>query len=422
MLNDKTAVSTFLYYGYLPSPDAALPPWLGVLADGQGPPRATEHRDLASWVAAGVSLLKRVFRDTLGDASGDHVVPLSGGLDSRAILSGLLENVQTHAIRTVTFGSPGMWDYEIGQQVARAAGVRCTMIDLSSKQWSWDTAALVQTARRIGRPIGVFDAHVNLQVPTCGGAGNVYWSGFMGNPLDGDHLFPQDSTDWDQARRRFVRHNRVCGIDLAPPGFDPQRCLPPAPLLDGASLRYDEQLDFVVRQQGLIQHIVMPHGYAYRAPFLHPEWVRFILSVPRRYRQGRYLYKEILKTAYGQLFSLPVKCHLGLPLQTPRWRRQARLLNLGVRGLARRLAPRWLYSIPPGRNYMDFDHALRRRPDLRTVVEENLQDLKRRGLVDWIDIEDLWRRHQQGQGNHADALMVLASLEIHLKAQGEMGP
>lgn len=422
MLEDTTSIHTFLYFGYVPTPDVPLPPWLGVLADGQGPPSATEHRDLSSWVAAGVSLLKRVFRDTIGDALGGHVVPLSGGLDSRAILSGLLENVQSHAIRTVTFGSPGIWDYEIGQQVARAAGVRYTMIDLSSEQWSWDTAALVQTARRIRQPIGVFDAHVNRQVPTCCGAGNVYWSGFMGNPLDGDHLFARDSTDWDQARRRFVRHNRVCGVDLAPPGFDPQRCLPPAPLLDGESLCYDEQLDFVVRQQGLIRHLVMPQGYAYRTPFLHPEWVRFILSVPRRYRQGRYLYKEILKTAYRRLFSLPVKCHLGLPLHAPLWRRQARILNLGVRGLARRLAPRLLYSIPPGRNYMDFDRALRRRQDLRTVVGENLQDLKRRGIVDWMDIEDLWRQHQHGQGNHADALMVLASLEIHLKAAGETGP
>ena len=29
---------------------------------------------------------------------------------------------------------------------------------------------------------------------------------------------------------------------------------------------------------------------------------------------------------------------------------------------------------------------------------------------------------KSGQGNHADALMLLASLEIHLKAQGETGP
>ena len=47
----------------------------------------------------------------------------------------------------------------------------------------------------------------------------------------------------------------------------------------------------------------------------------------------------------------------------------------------------------------------------------NIQNLKLRGVIDWIDIDALWNQHQRGQANHGDALTLLASLEINLKVQ-----
>lgn len=70
----------------------------------------------------------------------------------------------------------------------------------------------------------------------------------------------------------------------------------------------------------------------------------------------------------------------------------------------------------PGINYIDFDRGLRERKDLKQVVYENIKDLKKRGILDWIDMDSIWQRHQRKQGNHADALTLLTSLEINLKA------
>jgi len=142
-----------------------------------------------------------------------------------------------------------------------------------------------------------------------------------------------------------------------------------------------------------------------------------MVSTPRRYRVGQYLYKEILKTAYPKLFSLPVKNNLGLPLGAPKWRRRFRRLNSYYRAARGRLFPRIGYRVNPGLNYIDFARGLRDRNDLKNVVYENIQDLKRRGIVDWIDVETIWHRHQRLQSNHADALTLLASLEINLKAR-----
>jgi len=56
------------------------------------------------------------------------------------------------------------------------------------------------------------------------------------------------------------------------------------------------------------------------------------------------------------------------------------------------------------------------RSDLKNIIHENIMDLKQRKIIDWIDIDSIWDRHINKKANYADALLVLASLEIHLKA------
>ncbi|MDI6448179.1 hypothetical protein [Anaerobaca lacustris] len=340
-------------------------------------------------------------------------------MDSRAILGGLLENVDPSCIQTVTFGTPGTLDFEIGRSVTRVAGVAHTQIDLSTA--SWDAEALIRFAGRCERPLALFEPYLFHLVRVRFGCECLYWSGFMGDPVSGSHLLDEDSRTWDQARHRFAGRNRYCrSTELAPPGFDAGEGLPSAPFVEPDQLCYDEQLDFAVRQGCYIKPIVLLRGYHYRTPFLHPVWTRFILGVPRRYRQGQYLYKEILKAAYPRLFALPMKNHFGLPLAAPRWRRTLRRQQLRMRGAAKRFFP-WIdWGISPGTNYIDFDCGLRERADLKAVVHDSIQDLKKRRIVEWIDIDAIWDRHQKRRGNHADALTLLASIEINLKAE-EMG-
>lgn len=53
------------------------------------------------------------------------------------------------------------------------------------------------------------------------------------------------------------------------------------------------------------------------------------------------------------------------------------------------------------------------------MVYKNIQDLKKRRIVGWINIDGIWKRHQSRNANHADALTLLTSLEIYLKAQND---
>ena len=53
---------------------------------------------------------------------------------------------------------------------------------------------------------------------------------------------------------------------------------------------------------------------------------------------------------------------------------------------------------------------------MKKIFYENIIDLKQRKTVDWIDIDGIWRNQIGKKADHADALLVLASFEIHLKA------
>lgn len=69
----------------------------------------------------------------------------------------------------------------------------------------------------------------------------------------------------------------------------------------------------------------------------------------------------------------------------------------------------------PMTNYMDLDVLLRRDGNLREIVFSELRDLKGRGVVNFVDIDGTQERHMKRQGNHADALKILFSLEMNLK-------
>lgn len=71
-------------------------------------------------------------------------------------------------------------------------------------------------------------------------------------------------------------------------------------------------------------------------------------------------------------------------------------------------------------NYLDFNEKIRTKKDLKDVISTNVMDLKQRNIIDWIDVEEILNNHLSKKGDFADALIVLASLEVHLKSGLEL--
>lgn len=134
-----------------------------------------------------------------------------------------------------------------------------------------------------------------------------------------------------------------------------------------------------------------------------------MLSVPNSLRIDQQLYKKILLQSFPIEFGYKTKTNFGLPLSAN-----------SNQVFSKRFIDKFMritkLSAGGNINYLDFDKKIREKVDLEKVVKTNLVDLRERGIVSWIDIDSIMRDHFVKRKNRSDALIVLASLEIHLKA------
>jgi len=49
------------------------------------------------------------------------------------------------------------------------------------------------------------------------------------------------------------------------------------------------------------------------------------------------------------------------------------------------------------------------------LITENINDLKKRKVIDWFDPEQIWKDHMNRKANLGIALVLLTALEISLK-------
>jgi asparagine synthetase B (glutamine-hydrolysing) len=358
----------------------------------------------------GMRLWTEVMKGTF-QVNCQHLVPLSGGLDSRLILASLLEHTEARNVSTYTFGSPGTYDYEIGNKIANTVGTNHTKYPLTAHEFSLEEE--IQYSRNIDHQTILFYHPPVLDILERF-KGFIVWSGFGGDNTAGSHL-PQNTTQsLEDAQTEFIERNQfVRSIDLTNIPIQEIKSMLLGEFVSPSKLTYLEQLDYVHRQAKYIYPHVLMRGFNYMTPFLSPDWINFMLSIENRYRKDTYLYKKIILRLYPQLFKHEVSNNYGLALNAPLMHVYTRKILSGIKYRINRH-----YPLFENRdiNYLDFNSAIRQRPKLRKLIRDNINDLRIRNIIDWIDIEKIWNRHIQKQADHADALIVLASLEIQLKA------
>ena len=418
MASCSDKINIFLHYGYVPDSLVTLPDSLRNWLDSCLLPQNDKDAREADLIIKGANALRRNFhREIDGDNVKTHIVPLSGGLDSRTILANLLEQLDPSKIITVTFGIPGSSDFEMAQSIAKKADVSWECIDLSPGKWKWDTEMLVETAKRSDRPTRLFDSCVNHAIQLKFGRDAVYWSGFMGDSLGCMEPISKKIRTWEEARGVFVKRNCVGRrIRIAPSHFIPQGCLPSKPFTSSERLDYYSQLNHFIRQQCLTKHIYSPRGYDIRYPFLNHEWVKFILNVPSNYNFRQVLYRKIQRSYWPHLFN-----SWNSPFRdSSKWesfkhRRRRNLIEKQIRKAFPRLGLK--LGADKSVKYIDWNFALLNQSDFKSVIYSNLQDLKARKIIDWLDIEKLWIYNQNSKKGLAFGFMTLAALELHLKAK-----
>lgn len=306
ILDDDATLWAYLSFGYLPAIETAAP--FAILEHGSAGVYRNGYTSESQTVVSEAAhiLTTSTEQSASSNRYSKHIVLLSGGLDSRAILGSLLEVVDRTNIVACTYGYPGNDELEIGTRVAKAAAVEHHRIMVAKTYWS--TEELVNSARsRAFPPSFVIGARFqNYRIYKEFGTDCTFWDGILGDALTGAHLKNASPfTEWRSALEAFVRYNRVSALKLSPPDYDPLAALPPNPLCSPGELDFDDQLDIAIRQTCYIANRI-PAGYTTVTPFSQEKFWRFWVSLPRNLRRGQMVYKQALSTAFPRLFSLPV--------------------------------------------------------------------------------------------------------------------
>ncbi len=332
----------------------------------------------------------------------ENLVPLSGGLDSRAILATLLEHIPASNISTYTFGVPGTFDFDIGNLVAAAAGTKHRSYNLNNHAFRYDE--LEDIADRVSYQTVLFH-HWPVWAVDRDYPEHVIWSGFLGDPLTGSHLPAEASTNTSDALLHFVQANKFSNMSLG--RIDDITDHVSMPFLPYTTLSFEEQLDLLNRQVKYVSPQVLMNGYHFKTPFLDRDFTELFLSIPTELRRGQHLYKRMLVETFPFLFSLPTKSNRGLPINAGGLART--IQNFRVLLRSKLGGPR------PGLNYLPFAQAIRSRPDLRELVGKLVNSLAQRRELKLNRVNALLNEHLSDIRDHSNLLLGLATLELYIR-------
>lgn len=396
---DYSIVNTYLYWGYVPSSN-----------DGDFFNIAPIRVESPSINYAGELISHEIANHTSN--SSDHVIPMSGGLDSRLILCELLRCVPAHRISLFTFGIPGSYDYEIPAMIANKLGIKIERVNLNNVEL--DTNKLVDSITSTNMWTYLFDSYYNRLVYHLFGKDVIYWSGFMGNNLAGEHLDWYSGSSWDVARQTYISHERRCNaIQLYSQDYKPINSIIQSP--DESIVPYIDQLDFRHRQPKCILPILSAPSQEYKQffPIASNEFMNYMMGLPFKERKGEVFYRHLILSRCKCLNDIPVKRTYCLPLRYEGSLRM-KIKRYYVNG------KRILLGRPsPMLNYYDFNTVFRERKDLRSLLESNLMELKNRNILPWLDIDLIKKNFFEAKMPIHDAISTLVSLEIYLKHEGE---
>ncbi len=363
---------------------------------------------------------------------------LSGGLDTRLILATLV--AQGRRVPTFTFGAPDSKDFRIAQRVAHTA--KCT--NLSSPILSTAIAnGLEQAIYLTDGLYNCFHANIRYLLPSLAQTVDLVFDGI--SPLDSNyHRIQMPLIRWrsrhDHSRwLRQVYGNWMIG-DLRALRLGARECLN---LLDASldltgwtgdyleefvqtaagnfqgPLSLSELFDFeeytprfAVFGPNLLRSVVNV-----RCPFYDKKILELAAQLPPSLRsKEKRLHKFAIQRLAPALAKIPTD-RSPLLLNAGLWRTH---LHLGARYISHQTQMLREFCFaraaadsnsPP---MLDYNELLRTTPPFWQLVHKYLIDDWKNGsrFFDRHSVQTLLEHHKQGQGNHADLIGRLLTLEI----------
>lgn len=365
--------------------------------------------------------------------NGNVLIPLSGGLDSRLILSMVYQNIDVNRIRLFTFGQKGTQDFEFASKVANELGLKHhkeiipseSSSDFRKINWKeYFEDKIISNSGRIeiipGRLSGLVTKQI-LPENMC------LLSGFMGDPLYGSHLnaamFKSSPNGWENDYRKILKKQAKCasslpfqlnieGIKDAPQEFI--NTFRQFKTTAGRAMFWD----FAVRQQSYIKfgQIEQYLGEVpVRLPFLDPELFEFSTgSIPMNWKLNEFIYVEAQKKLFNKkLLDIPDTHSVALTLGNNKMKKLFHKAGVKINEkLGHSLLPAYLKK-----NTVSLNKLIQSQVTFRDFLKKEIQKLEERGLIQ-SEMSEYVRREMQNDRNAARLACRIATVNVAVEKIG----
>lgn len=358
------------------------------------------------------------------------VIPLSEGLDSRAILAAALRTTDKRRLICVTFGRQSHPDVVGARTVCAALGIEWRWIDVGTIDWNVSEMVLgvgsaYQRLRSYASQAVVRLQHVEREI----GRDAFYLSGYFGDAITGGHLANKELNGRRSVDAFLIKN----ATQLVSVTYDVEG-------LAGALLGYAERmhkalggvwnvtesdlLDWGFRQGMRIKGSVCAYDRV-AMPFEDPRWIRYWLDQPLSERLSQLRYKRELRARYPDVFMLERDQHLQ-PAQQRRLRQpMQRKLRLFLKNqsihfsLDTRLRANMAAS--RGRMAPELLRDFQVNPTARDAYVALMETFDRRGIVPEVNFSaKVATARATPTLNNVDYFAQAARVEAHLRA-GTLG-
>ncbi len=348
---------------------------------------------------------------------------LSGGLDSRTILTAAIRN--GYSIPTYTFGDKGCEDEKYAKEVAYTLKCPNDFFQLSPdylKKWAkkgiWITEGMNNCVNFHGVEI-LPEIREKSKIMLYGLEGNT-WLGFLSLGLL-EFLLSKDENSF--IKRLFHKLNspfpvRIHSQLFRNEFFRKNKGLAFESLRESLkNIDYQSNFNriyhFLVTEKDrrlTILGAIVDHGYVdYRLPFYDYDLVDLAQSIPPKQRALARFYLQFMRKRFSEVASIPYQ-RTGLPVSSNILRV---LLKRGSEIASERLRQRIFRSHTPSiRGYGNVDQWFRHQ--LKDFVIETLLNKKAKSnqYLNPSFIQHLLSQHLNGKGNHSRQIGLLLTFEL----------
>ncbi|RJP71109.1 MAG: hypothetical protein C4532_08160 [Candidatus Abyssobacteria bacterium SURF_17] len=445
-----TAVAEFLHFGYcldnktLLEQIELLPP--GTLATWDN----GKHRLDSYWNWGKIPLMtseqvphEHALVDTMGafwvqavkrrcEKPGRIGVYLSGGLDSRAVVSAIEEKY--FPIHVINFGAPGSDDTVISRKVAQRLNLTYHHYDLSGEKWF---EGLGQAMWLTEGAISLTHLHALPALKYAKDLFDVHMSGFAGDLIAGGsylpspHLTLKTSDDvkgfiydkmnagnvLDGTEKECFGENFYTRIrDLHQQSFTESFNRIPAETKNMDYFFLHNRVRRFTATGLAVQQTILET----RLPFYDIDFIEFMYGLPTQLRMGSHIYKKMLLKFFPLSYRGIPWQKSGHPIDAGRLRVTGAKLHRKLRRMAgwtsARIGSPGLYAAT--KSFADYSNWFRRSHVLRSFLYSTL--LSQRALArDFFRpefIKKVLDTHMSGEANNLNVIGLLLTLELFCRS------